>query len=479
MTALGIYAIISHSDILAAVILFMIAALAIPLGVIQIWPEIKIHIRQSLLVGISIFICLLLVLSSLIGTSFLFPSPAVRVFPPLRVLFPTSQKIRIAVDMPLSGRSKSDGKSIADGAHFAIDQANKTNMIPGYTLEYVEYDDTGPNGIFSPEVGVQNMTTAIDDGLTGAIIGPMNSSVAAKAIPVTNQAPIALISPATTNPCLTKIHETDCADAPNLPDDLRPPGPVTFSPLPATDDLQAKDWAQYLREKKSYHTAYIIYDINDLYSNGFASAFIKEWQAAGGTFVAPAANEPAPGSIARYEKLLRQLPVAPDVIFFAGTIPGATYARQAVANIPDLNKTAFLGGGGIVEDSFATTIGRLGVGPVFGSVPLVDTSRRQFRTDYEAAGYTNYRPYTAGTYDCTMIVVHAIKAVLASGIQPPRGSWDQDGAKVFRQAVIDSIAQIHYDGVTGSHQFNADGDSTNEQRSNYQLVDSTWTLLQP
>src|SRR5260370_12478381 len=125
MTALGIYAIISHSDILAAVILFMIAALAIPLGVIQIWPEIKIHIRQSLLVGISIFICLLLVLSSLIGTSFLFPSPPVRVFPPLRVLFPTSQKIRIAVDMPLSGRSKSDGKSIADGAHFAIDQANK------------------------------------------------------------------------------------------------------------------------------------------------------------------------------------------------------------------------------------------------------------------------------------------------------------------------------------------------------------------
>lgn len=125
---------------------------------------------------------------------------------PQKLPSPTgSTIIKIATDMPVSGYDQY-GKGIENGAHLAVDQANAHHTIPGYTLVFDPKDDVGPSGTHDPAVGAANVTEFISDALVAGILGPVNSNVAFTEMPITNQAPIALISPSNTNPCLTNTN---------------------------------------------------------------------------------------------------------------------------------------------------------------------------------------------------------------------------------------------------------------------------------
>src|SRR5205807_302605 len=115
-----------------------------------------------------------------------------------------STTIKIASDLPVSGKDASSGKPDENGAHLAVDQANAKHVIPGYTLVFDPKDDVGPSGIHDPAVGAQNVRSLIGDGLVAGVVGPFNSNVARAEMPITNQAPLAQISPANTNTCLTQ-----------------------------------------------------------------------------------------------------------------------------------------------------------------------------------------------------------------------------------------------------------------------------------
>src|SRR5437763_12309296 len=158
-----------------------------------------------------------------------------------------STTIKIATDFPVSGKDTSSGKPAENGAHMAVDQANKNHTIPGYTLVFDPKDDVGPNGTHDPAVGTQNVTSLIGDGLVAGILGPFNSSVAKAEMPISNQAPIAQISPANTNPCLTKdTADSGCSGSNNLIPTLRPTNKVTYFRIATTDDHQGPAGADYM-----------------------------------------------------------------------------------------------------------------------------------------------------------------------------------------------------------------------------------------
>src|SRR5205807_276339 len=115
-----------------------------------------------------------------------------------------STTIKIATELPVSGKDTSSGKPAENGAHLAVDEANKNHTIPGYTLVFEPKDDVGPSGTNDPAVGAQNVRALIGDALVAGIVGPFNSAVAKAEMPITNQAPLAQISPANTNTCLTQ-----------------------------------------------------------------------------------------------------------------------------------------------------------------------------------------------------------------------------------------------------------------------------------
>jgi len=387
-----------------------------------------------------------------------------------------STTIKIATDLPVSGKDTSSGKPAEDGANLAVMQANANKTIPGYTLVFDPKDDVGANGLHDPAVGAQNVTALVGDALVAGIVGPFNSSVAKAEMPVTNQAPLAQISPANTNPCLTKdTAASGCSGSNNLLPTLRPSGKVSYFRIATTDDHQGPAGADYLYKTLGYKKAYVIDDA-ETYGIGIADSFTGEWKADGGT-VLGRSSEPA--TTTSYVSLLTQIATThPDVIYFGGLdSTGGILVRQQMLQIPTLKNTPLGGGDGIITPSFATTIGTSSGGPVYGTVAVVDTttvpSAAAFRTKFMSTFTDPLNVYSAAAYDCANILIQAIKTALANGAHTPANSGDQAGAKAFRQAVINAVQGTSWDGITGHQAFDSNGDTTNKFISIYQLANNT------
>jgi branched-chain amino acid transport system substrate-binding protein len=270
-------------------------------------------------------------------------------------------------------------------------------------------------------------------------------------MPIANQAPIALMSPATTNPCLTKdTVESGCSGSNNLVPTLRPTGKVTYFRIATTDDHQGPAGADYLYKTLHLSKAYAI-DDTSTYGLGIANAFIKAFMADGGTVLGHSSE---PETTTSYVSLLTQVASKhPDVIYFGGIdVTGGTLIRQQMQQVPRLKNLPFAGGDGILSPSFASTIGLTG-GPAYGTVAVVDTttnaSAANFRSQFTAVYGNDFTVYSAAAYDCANILIQAIKTALAHGAHTPRNSDDAAGAKSFRQAVIDALKGTSYDGLTG------------------------------
>lgn len=383
-----------------------------------------------------------------------------------------STVIKIGSDLPVSGQDTSNGKPAENGAALAIQQASDSNYIPGYTLQFVPKDDVGSSGTHDPAVGKNNVTNLIGDALVAGIVGPFNSAVAKAEMPVANQAPIALISPANTNQCLTQSSDAvGCGGSNNLIPTLRPSGKVTYFRIATTDDHQGAAIADYLYQKLNYKKIYII-DDTEVYGVGIANVVAKEWKTLGGTVI----DHKSVAKTTSYVSLLTQIAATkPDAIFFGGTDgTGGILIRQQMQQVQGLQNTPFAGGDGIQSSSFATTVGLTG-GPVYSTVAAVNPdilpSAQTFITQYKAKyGADQYGAYSAGGYDCAKIILQAVKAALAAGAKTPKDSNDSAGAQTFRQAVIDQIQKINYSGITGTHTFDANGDTSNKVISIYQLA---------
>jgi len=155
--------------------------------------------------------------------------------------------LKIATDLPVSGQDTSSGKPAENGAHLAVDQANANHTVPNVTFQFVPKDDVGPSGVHDPAIGAQNVTALAGDARVVGVVGPFNSNVAKAEMPITNKVPLAQISPANTNPCLTKdTADAGCNGSNNLIPTLRPTGQVTYFRVATTDDHQGPVGADYL-----------------------------------------------------------------------------------------------------------------------------------------------------------------------------------------------------------------------------------------
>lgn len=181
-------------------------------------------------------------------------------------------------------------------------------------------------------------------------------------------------------------------------------------------------------------------------------------------------------SVQDYQNQLQTVAsLKPDLIYFAGNDPNGTYALQALSNIPQLRSVAFAGASGIMDDSFWQKAAQLHrSAPIYVSSPIEDPAHSKqavginFEQNYRAHGYTNYRLYAASAYDCTKVLIQAIKTALQQkGVSPPRGGQDVAGAKRFRLAILQALASISYTGTTGTHSFDTNGDTTNHTISFY------------
>jgi branched-chain amino acid transport system substrate-binding protein len=359
--------------------------------------------------------------------------------------------IKIGIDLPLSGGDAATGIPTRNGAVQAIEEANAKAPAG---IKFVAYDlDDAVQGAHDPAQGAQNVKQFVADDAVLAMVGPFNSSVAQAEIPITNDAGLVQISPATTNPGLTKG-----ADAAKLR--TSHPDTNTFFRVCTTDDRQGAAGAQFARKLK-LSKAFVI-DDNETYGKGLADVFEAQFKADGGTVLG---HEHLTKGQADYKALLTKAhALGPDMIFYGGTtVTGGALLRKQMGDT-GLGSVAFLAGDGISDDEFIKSAGDMANGAYY-TVAAPETSKlpsaAAFVSAYKKRWNAPVGPYSANAYAATMIEISAIeKAAAANGGKTPT-----------RDAVLKLVAATSgFASPIGTIGFDAQGDTTAPILSVYRIT---------
>lgn len=375
--------------------------------------------------------------------------------------------ITIGVSLPLSGEEASQGTPTKNGVLFYIQQHP---TVDGFKLQ-VSAKDYAVNGSPDATRGAAVMQELIADQNVLAVVGTFDSGIARVSIPLANQVGLAMVSPANTNPCLTKTvytpgslrtdgKDVTCQQAGlPAPADLRKafPDKNNYFRLATTDDLQGPASSLY-----AFNTLHLtkmgVFSNNSVYGKGIADTFSAEFIKLGGAVVFRQDYDPANTNDFR-TLLLHAKAAGAQGIYYGGLSAdkGCVIRSQMAGIFPTGEATPFMGGDGIAQDPACTKdAGQNAVG-VFGTVASVNPDQVPTAASTIAAfkqafpNKPDYGSYTMVAYDCAGVIVAAIdKAITANGGNLP--TRDQVRAQI--------AATSGFQGVTGTIGFDHNGDNS-------------------
>src|SRR3989441_4073760 len=109
-------------------------------------------------------------------------------------------QLRIGVDLPLTGHEARAAVPALNGIRFFV---QTHPVLDGFDVVLVPSDEAR-DGLPNSQVGASNVGKFVADSSVVAMIGPFDAWVARREIPIANAAGLAMVSPATSNPCLTR-----------------------------------------------------------------------------------------------------------------------------------------------------------------------------------------------------------------------------------------------------------------------------------
>jgi branched-chain amino acid transport system substrate-binding protein len=354
----------------------------------------------------------------------------------------------IGVIAPLSGDLSPLGLGIQHSVELAVKEANDKKTIPGWTLKVSAVDDEA-----KPDVGKNAATKLAGDDTVVGVVGDLNSSVSQQTQPVFSSAMITQVSPANTNPTLTKGTDGKRAYA-------------TYFRTCTTDAIQGPFAAQYLLGKGLKKVA----TVNDkkTYGQGLVAAFEAEFKKGGGTIVSHQTIN-ADDTTKDYSSVVAALkPAGAEAVYYGGEYPqGGPLSQQMKTN--GLN-VPVMGGDGIYDPKFIELAGpgAKADGDLATSVgaPTDSTDTgKAFLAAYEKAGYKDAAgAYGGYSYDAANAIIAALKTSLASA----------SDAKSARDATVKAMASVSFDGVTGKVGFDEFGDSVSKVLTVYKVTGGKW-----
>jgi branched-chain amino acid transport system substrate-binding protein len=375
--------------------------------------------------------------------------------------------ITIGVSLPLSGEEASQGTPTKNGVLFYVQQHP---TVEGYTLK-VSSKDYAVNGAPDAARGAAVMQELIADSTVLGVVGTFDSGIARASIPLANTVYLAMISPANTNPCLTKVNYTPGVLKANgqdvtckaaglpTPAELRKdhPDKNNYFRLATTDDLQGPANALYAFQDLHMSKIGVISN-NSVYGKGIADTFTAEFTKLGGKVTNRQDYDPT--NTNDFKPFLQTAKAGGATgIYYGGltATKGCVIRNQMVGIFPTGEATPFLGGDGIAQDPSCTKDAGQNSPGIYGTVASVNPDQVASAASSIAAfkkAFTNkadYGSYTMVAYDCTGVIVAAI----ASAIKANNGNMPT------RDAVRAAIAATQgYSGVTGTIGFDAAGDNS-------------------
>jgi branched-chain amino acid transport system substrate-binding protein len=355
----------------------------------------------------------------------------------------------IGVMAPLSGNLSALGLGIQHSVELAVKEANANNAIPGWTLKVVAKDDEG-----KADVGKNAATSFAGDPNVAGVVGNLNSSVSQSTQPVLAAAKIVQVSPANTNPSLTKGAKFETAPVRTY---------ATYFRTCTTDSIQGPFAARYLYTNAGIKKVATIHD-KKTYGQGLVAAFSKEFIKLGGTVVGAETINPDDSN---FQSVISKVkPTAPEAVYFGGEYPQAGPLSQQMKKAG--LKVPLMGGDGIFDPKFIALGGASSNGDLASNVGAPTNSLpagKKFLADYDAAGYKEpAAAYGAYSFDAANSIINALKVSLK----------DATDVASTRQATIDAMNKTNFQGITGKVSFDKYGDSTSRVLTIYKVTAGKW-----
>ena len=388
--------------------------------------------------------------------------------------------LTLATDLPTLGI---EGVTEGQPAEYAVNLAvmQHQNLGGGYTLKAVNYDDSSELTVLpDPSIGAGNVQQLVKNPCILGMVGPLHSDVAVAEMPIAATAGLVMISPASTNPGLTlrpyaeaqgselaSYYGDQYAGIPGLNfDQIHPPGkPINYFRIVSNDAVQVVADANLTFDlgAKSVYVVNGPTPYAELLGGGFTQAF----EVKGGRVVGSDSLGLDPSVIPAVAA--RIVAANPDAIFY-GSWDGSSAGLLKAELVRLGYRGPFVGSDGIANDPrFTLQAGTSAANGTFASAAGRDPSTftsgaaAQFVSDYSAR-HSGQGPffYSAEAYDAAMVLITAIKHLIATG------------QAVTRAALIDQVQHIQYAGVTGPISFDANGDISHGVFSIYAVRDGKW-----
>lgn len=355
------------------------------------------------------------------------------------------QTVRIYTSLPLSGPTKYSGISLVNAMRMALaDFTGGTNQVGNFNIELVPLDNAS-SAVTSgsdPNRERVNAYQASADPDAMAYLGPTSTATAQVAIPVLNQAGLTMISPGTTYPGLTKAINN--ITGPNEPDKYYPTGTRNFFRLLPTDELQGRADASFTDAKLMLRRIFVVDDGSD-YGTGLTNAYIANASYYNLDIISHVSLTDNPDNS---EQIVSQLKAAnPEVIFYGGSSHLAARLKTKV-QASGINP-AFLGGGGIQNDTFLQEAGSSGEDAYSSTSGIATTGLAPRGAAFIKAYKDQYgegiQATTIYAYDAMNIALTAIK----------------QAGKKDRAAILAQVAGLkNYVGAAGRISFDKNGDTS-------------------
>jgi branched-chain amino acid transport system substrate-binding protein len=373
------------------------------------------------------------------------------------------QAVKIVSDLPLQGSDRVQTEQMVRAIEFVIEQNN--GKAGPHTIEFESFDDaTAAKGAWDEAKCAENARTYTEDDSIVGVIGTYNSGCAAIIIPILNEVPIAMVSPANTYVGLTKGGPgTEAGE----PDKYYPSGERNYVRVVASDDNQGKIGAAYMKDELGVTKVFIL-DDKELYGKGVADAFEASAKEAG---IEVVGHEGWDKDAQNYRALMTKIKATgADGIYIGGisTNNGGQLVKDKVSTVGD-NETVPM----VVSDGFVLSSlfeeagpdileGAYGTAPTFPPDKLKGAGKEFFDQFSEAEGGKPLEVYT--------VYAAAAAQVLLDAISRSDGSREDVLAKLFETDIPDS--------VTGPMSFNEEGDPENATETIYQAKGGEWTFLE-
>jgi branched-chain amino acid transport system substrate-binding protein len=172
--------------------------------------------------------------------------------------------VNVYSSLPLQGASRPQTTALVEGIRLALEQ--RGGKAGDITVKYTSLDDsTAQAGTWTPEATQANARKVAQDDAAVAYIGEFNSGASAISIPLLNEVPIAMISPANTAVGLTS--DEPGADE-GEPEKYYPSGQRHYLRIVPKDTIQGAALVALMKDD-GCQNAYILND-KEVYGAGLA-----------------------------------------------------------------------------------------------------------------------------------------------------------------------------------------------------------------